>query len=72
MTMMTIINLYYNDKENRPCLYLPDHAYPDSISCAAHGSTTKGDGSFIVQWGKGESKSKLVTFPSHASNMAKK
>ena len=32
----------------------------------------KGDGSFIVQWGKGESKSKLVTFSSHASNMAKK
>ena len=32
----------------------------------------KGDGSFIVQWGKGESKSKLVTFPSHASNMDKK
>ena len=32
----------------------------------------KGDGSFIVQWGKGESKRKLVIFPSHASNMAKK
>ena len=31
----------------------------------------KGDGSFIVQWGKGESKRKLVIFPSHAPNMAK-
>ena len=52
MTLMTIINLYYNDKENRPCLYLPNYACPDSISCAAHGSTAKGGWEFYCPVGK--------------------
>ena len=52
MTMMTITNLYYNDKENRPCLYLPNYACPDSISCAAHGSTAKGGWEFYCPVGK--------------------
>ena len=52
MPMMTIINLYYNDKENRPCLYLPNYACPDSISCAAHGSTAKGGWEFYCPVGK--------------------
>ena len=64
MPMMTIINLYYNDKENRPCLYLPNYAWPDSISCAAHGSTAKGGWEFYCPVGKeGKVKANWSLFP---------
>ena len=60
----SLINLYYNDKENRPCLYLPNYACPDSISCAAHGSTAKGGWEFYCPVGKkGKVKANWSLFP---------